>query len=123
MVELFDVTSAALEVAARGAERRQAVLAGNMANVNTPGFKRSDVNFEDSLAKALGSSTRTSSLVGAVESQTVSETSTTMRADGNNVDVDREAARLAETQILFDSVMAMESKRMRSLSTLIANAR
>ena len=53
----------------------------------------------------------------------MSETSTTMRADGNNVDVDREAARLAETQILYDSVMAIESKRMRSLSTLIANAR
>jgi flagellar basal-body rod protein FlgB len=54
-VDLFDVTSAALEVAARGAERRQAVLADNLANVNTPGFKRSDVSFEDSLAGALRS--------------------------------------------------------------------
>ncbi len=40
---LFDVTSSALEVAIRGTEQRQTVLANNLANVNTPGFKRSDV--------------------------------------------------------------------------------
>ena len=43
---LFDVTSAALEVALRVASRVRAVLANNLANVNTPNFKRSDVSFQ-----------------------------------------------------------------------------
>ena len=46
-----------------------------------------------------------------------------MRADGNNVDVDRECANLAKNQMLFDSVMAIETKRLHSLSTAITGAR
>ena len=62
-MELFDVTSAALEVAARGAELRRACSPDNLANVNTPHFKRSDVYFEDSLAEAIDSSAADFALV------------------------------------------------------------
>ena len=39
-----------------------------------------------------------------------------MRADGNNVDVDVESANLAKNQLLFDTVMAIETKRLHTLS-------
>jgi flagellar basal-body rod protein FlgB len=121
-VELFDVTSAALEVAARGSELRSSVLANNLANVNTPHFKRSDVYFEDALAEAIDFGGKSSKVRG-VEPRMGTDTSSIMRHDGNNVDIDREAARLAENQIFYNSVMAIESKRMRSLSSAITGAR
>ena len=52
-MELFDVTERALEVGLHGTELRQQVIANNLANVNTPGFKRSDVEFQRQLAEAL----------------------------------------------------------------------
>src|SRR5690242_18375741 len=106
---LFDVTNAALEVALKGAEQRQAVLSNNMANVNVPGFKPSEVSFQDQLANALQSSNDPSTV--AQVSPQISTDTTVMRADGNGVDVDRESAKLAENQILFDTMMAMETKR------------
>jgi flagellar basal-body rod protein FlgB len=119
---LFDVTDAALGVALRGAELRQTVLANNLANVNTPGFKRSDVSFEQALGSALGSG-ESPDQVASMQPSAVTDTATSMRADGNNVDVDQESTSLAETQILFDTAMAIESNRMHTLSSLINNAR
>ena len=52
-MELFDVTQKSLEVALHGTELRQQVISNNLANVNTPGFKRSDVEFGPALAEAL----------------------------------------------------------------------
>jgi flagellar basal-body rod protein FlgB len=120
---LFDVTTASLEVALRGASARQGTLANNLANVNTPGFKRSDVRFEDALANALDSTSRTPGSVGAVRPTTVQDQDTTMRADGNNVDVDRENVELAKTHIIYETAMAIEAKKLRQLSSLITSAR
>jgi flagellar basal-body rod protein FlgB len=118
---LFDVTNAALDVALRGAERRQAVLSNNLANVNVPGFKPQDVTFQDQLASALTSSSDPGQI-----SQVTPRMSTdthAMRADGNGVDVDRESVNLAENQILFDTMMAIQTKKLHGLSTLITGAR
>jgi flagellar basal-body rod protein FlgB len=121
-VGLFDVTSSALEVAIRGTEQRQTVLANNLANVNTPGFKRSDVSFQGALADALQSSGGDPSVVDATPFQTTTDSSTSMRADGNNVDVDSESANLAKNQLLFDSVMAIDTKRLHTMDTAITGA-
>ena len=53
-MELFDTTMVGLERAMSGAQMRQQVLANNLANANTPGFKRSDVDFHSALAAAFG---------------------------------------------------------------------
>jgi flagellar basal-body rod protein FlgB len=120
---LFDVTSAALDVAIRGTEQRQTVLANNLANVNTPGFKRSDVSFQGALASALSSSNGDDTAsVEATPFTTSTDSSTSMRADGNNVDVDQESANLAENQLLFDSVMAIQTKRLHTMDTAITGA-
>src|SRR3954454_3690856 len=87
---LFDVTNAALDVALRGAEQRQAVLSNNLANVNVPGFKPQDVSFQSQLSSALASSSDPGQ-ISQVTPQTSTDTHA-MRADGNGVDVDRESA-------------------------------
>jgi flagellar basal-body rod protein FlgB len=122
-VSLFDVTSSALEVAIKGTEQRQGVLANNLANVNTPGFKRSDVSFQGALASALQSSSNgDTSSVDNTAFTTTSDGSTSMRADGNNVDVDVESANLAKNQLLFDSVMAIDTKRLHTMDQAITGA-
>ncbi len=119
---LFDVTSSALEVAIRGTEQRQTVLANNLANVNTPGFKRSDVSFQGALQDALQSSGGDTPAVDATPFSTTTDSTTSMRADGNNVDVDTESANLAKNQLLFDSVMAIDTKRLHTMDTAITGA-
>ncbi len=120
-MELFDVTQRSLEVALHGTELRQEVLANNVANVNTPGFKRSDVSFQSELASALRFDPRGHDL--SVDPQVTVESDTTVRVDGNNVDPDKEAARLAETQLLFQALMSVTAKRLSSMSQLITGAR
>jgi flagellar basal-body rod protein FlgB len=119
---LFDVTSAALDVAIRGTEQRQTVLSNNLANVNTPGFKRSDVSFQGALASALSSSNGDPASVEETPFTTTTDSSTSMRADGNNVDVDQESANLSENQLLFDSVMAIQTKRLHTMDSAITGA-
>ena len=121
-MSLFDVTSSALEVAIKGTEARQSVLANNLANVNTPNFKRSDVSFQSALASALGSANGDTSVVDNTASTTSTDSATSMRADGNNIDVDVESANLAKNQLLFDSVMAIDSKRLHTMDQAITGA-
>ena len=52
---LIDNTQLGLERAISGASLRQSVLANNLANAETPGFRRMDVDFHDALAEAMGS--------------------------------------------------------------------
>ena len=53
---LFDTTQLALQRAIAGAAQRQEALAANLANANTPGYQRVDVDFHGALAAAHGRS-------------------------------------------------------------------
>jgi flagellar basal-body rod protein FlgB len=121
-MELFDVTQKSLEVALHGTELRQQVISNNLANVNTPGFKRSDVEFGPALAEALQFS-GTSSAVAGVTTVVKTDNQSTMRADGNNVDIDREATYLAQTQLQFSALMAVVTKNLTTMSSIITGAR
>lgn len=91
----------------------QRVIANNIANVNTPGFKKSSVSFADELKQALGQkapnllTSDPRHLGGAADIKNVSprvvqEKSTTMRYGQNNVDVEQEMVNLASNSILYD---------------------
>lgn len=87
-------------------------LSNNIANVNTPNYKRETVEFEEVLKRAMGNSlspmTRTHEkhmpLVTNVNPVIVKEKNTSFRKDGNNVNIDTEMARLAENQIKFETI-------------------
>lgn len=121
------------------ASLRHSVLSDNLANVNTPGFKRSDVEshgvFAEKLrlartpelkrtnarhlpAPALMSSTR-SSLQDAV----VTDYSSTMRNDGNNVDLERERVYLMENQLYYDSLIDAVSRKLSQIRSVIGEGR
>ena len=72
---LFDITDLALQQRPWQAPAlRQQVLANNLANANTPGFKRSDVDFESTLASALVLRPTRTSAVGSVDFQPQTDT-------------------------------------------------
>ncbi|HET6170998.1 MAG TPA: flagellar basal body rod protein FlgB [Gaiellales bacterium] len=115
---LFDLTDLALQQALSGAGVRQQLLANNLANVNTPGFKRSDVDFESSLASAL-SSGDPSGEVGSVDFQPQVDTTSSMRADGNNVSADQELSNMTQNAIRYEALAAVEKSRLEWLHTAI----
>ncbi|MFP4417438.1 MAG: flagellar basal body rod protein FlgB [Chitinivibrionales bacterium] len=93
---------------------RSRTIGNNIANVNTPGFKRVDVQFEDQLRNALskgklrGAATSEGHMqlgrknVSAVFPQAYRPNDPSLPSGVNNVDIDTEMAKLAENQILFN---------------------
>jgi flagellar basal-body rod protein FlgB len=91
---LFDTTQLALERAIEGAGKRHEALAANIANANTPGYQRVDVDFHGALAAAVGRDDR-----AAVQSLSFAPardaSAGATRADGSTVDIESESAKLA----------------------------
>lgn len=102
-------------------DKRLDVIANNIANVDTPGFKRSDVTFESQLKRAIMSEQDTGIKAittnkkhipfkvpidwKEVQPKRVLDYSTTMRNDGNNVDIDKEMTYLSKTTLTYQAVM------------------
>lgn len=96
---------------------RHQVILNNIANADTPGFKSSHVEFEDAFKEALeqgdfearktrpGHMDIGASSVDDVPVQIVQDTNTTMRMDGNNVDIDNEMTELAKNNIYYDTLV------------------
>jgi flagellar basal-body rod protein FlgB len=88
---------------------RHRVIANNLANINTPGYKRQDVRFRDAFAKAL-SDNRSGALTD-VDLEHYRDTSSPARPDGNNVSTQREMGRMAENSLLYEvSTRVLQAK-------------
>ena len=99
------------------ANLRQEVISNNIANVNTPHFTKSDVVFEELLAKEIGMDdsgrlplVRTHDrhlpvgMIGGAKASIQEDDTTTMRVDNNNVDIDIEMASLAKNQLYYNAM-------------------
>ena len=111
---LFDTTQIALERAISGAAQRHEALAANLANVNTPGYQRVDVDFHGALARAMGASDPKRAVETAGFATERDATAIT-RADGNGVDADAEAARLAANALEQQSAVQVAAARIHIL--------
>lgn len=84
---------------------RQQAISDNLANVETPGYKSKTVSFEDQLKAQLsantGSVSDTVQGINAVQPVASVSNDQSLRADGNNVDVDKENIELARTQLNY----------------------
>lgn len=89
---------------------RQQVIANNLANVNTPGFKRQDVAFEAKLSHALAqrqTGGAATSAVDQVRPQVVRPSTDSERADGNNVDMESENVNAAINTLRYEALTTM----------------
>ncbi len=93
---------------------RNEIIANNIANVDTPGYKRQDLNFEDELERALGHNRyktmdeKVANLKNKhLEARVVNDYSGfSYRTDKNNVDIDTENVMLAANQLKYQGLMS-----------------
>lgn len=118
-----------------GLVRRQQALSSNIANVDTPGYRRRDVNFEAELRTSLrGDATRLATTDarhipitasgGSLFTTATSERGRTraLRNDGNDVDIDYEMTRLAETSLRYQLLTQATSTRFATLREVVSRA-
>lgn len=98
---------------------RHRVLANNIANADTPGFKRADVEFQQELASALNRSD-VQALSEIKPKITNPSSESAHRNDGNNVEIDIEMVRMAENYLLYNVNAQLLSKRLTTLKAAIA---
>lgn len=128
-----------LEQALRASGLAHETIAHNLANVNTPGFKRSEVIFQDKLAAALNALDGNTAQIARthprhlpaggpaslreVEPEVVVRAETSLRPDGNNVDLDSEIVKLSENQLLYRSLTQILRMKLSQLRTVINEGR
>lgn len=135
LMRLFDTpTMQLLNKSMDVASVRNTVIADNMANVDTPNFKRREVIFEDNLQRALLKhnqhiemkttnfrhiSPQTKNNALQLEPEIVEMNDTSYRNDGNNVDIDVESAKLAKNKIFYDSLTQSMNNEIKLLRLAI----
>jgi flagellar basal-body rod protein FlgB len=112
-VSLIDPTQSALNSAIQGASMRHDLLAGNLANVNTPGYQRRDVDFHGALQQAMQTGRPQDVRFAATTEPGV------VSADGNGVDMDRESAELAKNALDQQALVSVAQARLSTLITAI----
>jgi len=123
-----------LQSALLAANMRQQVYANNIANAQTPGYKRQDVQFESVLNQTMSAPLpvmgersipipSSSSLnwmnLTNVKPQIVTDNQSVVQNNGNNVDIDAEMADLAENQIRYNTLIQDVQDRLTQLRTAI----
>jgi len=139
---MWDKLYGSIDLMKRGLDAswlRNEVIRHNIANVETPGFKSSDVVFEETFARILhgvdeGSSdnmkrTRekhnlpTRRDEGLDAPYIVENEHRSMRMDGNNVDIEDENAKLAKNSIQYNTILTKLNSELRRLSMAINEGR
>lgn len=111
------------------------VISNNIANVDTPNFKRSDVKFEEILKDAIDGKKLKGyitnprhipiapSSLDSIKPEIVQDNNTSMRLDGNNVDIDSEMSNLAKNQLYYYALVQRASGELNSIMTAVRDGR
>lgn len=107
---------------------RNEILANNIANVDTPNFKRSDVRFSKILEDSISMKTTRDKHINPASSSNYSvevyeDSNTNVRMDGNNVDIEREMNELAKNAIWYNYLTHMVTKKIKLLDLAINGGR
>ena len=109
-----DVSSAALRVALTGLAERQRVIANNISNVETPGFRAGRVQFEAALSSAIASG-RSPETVQPTTEQSLEPT----RLNGSNVNMDTETLSNIDTNLRYQLLLRALDGKYSTLRTVI----
>ncbi len=96
---------------------RQKVIANNLANANTPGYTRQELDFESQLRKLVNDGD-----IGGLQNlqgEIVKDESNVARNDGNNVRVSQEMNEMSQNGILFSLMQKALKTKMNILKSAI----
>jgi flagellar basal-body rod protein FlgB len=116
-----------LQKAADASWLRNEAISNNIANVDTPGYKRQDVDFESVLERELGLNRYQTmdEKVGGVNTRRLSVGTYTdaagfsYRTDGNNVDIETENVYLAQNQLKYNGLINSISQEFQNLKAVM----
>ena len=134
--KLFGNGTTVMAKALDGLAMRQRAIAENISNVYTPNYKRLEVSFEGELHDAAERTSPEGELPMATtdprhfrmggpqsleefQAQMTRADDTTMRNDGNNVDVDSEMTKLAQTSLSYTTIADMVKRRFAGMNSVI----
>ena len=106
-----------LHTAINGLSTRQQVIADNIANVDTPGFRARSVEFESALERAIERGEARATGPGALRAET-DATGTPVGANDNNVDLRKESIAAIQTQYQYQVMGRAISDRQARLSVM-----
>lgn len=117
-----------LDKAADAANSRNEILANNIANVDTPNYKRKDVSFQSYLEQALIGGEPLDERVAEINTHLsdfggliyTDSSPLSYRLDGNNVDIDTESAMLAENQIRYNALVEQIGQEFARYKTVLS---
>ena len=104
----------------RNADLRAKVIAGNLANQNTPGYVRRDVRFESLLRDAMDSDEVST---GDIRPEIFEDLDSPFRPDGNNVSLETEMNAMRENRLMYETYAAILASRFEVLRASIENGR
>lgn len=132
---MFDINFDVLPKAMDASLKKQQTIAQNLANYNTPNYKRKTVAFEEELSKALGNNnelklktTKARHLNNTlsykkVQGEVKTQDHTSLRNDGNNVDIDAEVSDMVQNTLKFNGLSRMMTYAINRYSTAIRSVR
>jgi flagellar basal-body rod protein FlgB len=128
---LFKPSLSVLERSLDSAALRQKVIANNVANVDTPNFKRSEVSFEEVLQQSVSDTnfrgTRTNArhmVIGKgnpreVMPEVLKDERTLVNNNKNNVDIDYEMSQMSKNAMRYNVLIDRMAKELKSVRTAI----
>jgi len=134
-IRIADRTIAALQKSLDLRAQKQQVIAGNIANAETPGYSARKFDFEDSLRKAINTpniATRPThakhfpigtNSISRVQGTMTKQVSPNTQGDGNSVSVDDEMLDLAENQLLYEAGSQILNKKFSVLKFAVSDGR
>lgn len=106
-----------LQAGIRTENLRQKAIANNVANIETPGYRRIDVKFEQLLAKALDSSG--SADLSGIEAQFYHPKQTPVRSNGNDVSLEVEVAQMVKNTLRHKAYVRLLNKKYAQIDLAI----
>jgi len=134
-IRITDRTIATLQKSLDLRQQKQQVIAGNIANADTPGYAARKISFEENLRRAINTpeidSKKTNAKhfpIGSTGISGVQATVTQQRdgvnfGDGNSVSIDEEMLDLAENQLLYEASSQILKKKFSMLKYAVSDGR
>ena len=122
-----DSTYKILKLSLDASSLRGKVIANNIANINTKNFKKSYVTFEENLTneknKLSLKKTNIEHISGKNDKSLISieqDNSTSMRQDGNNVDLDLEKVNQAANTMMYNALITQANSKLTMTKSVIS---
>ena len=119
MSGLFEGVIEALRQAGAFSVRRNEMLAENVANADTPGFKAHDLSFAHELDLARMVRSRPDAKLGPLDVRVVDVPDGVAKLDGNDVDIDKQMTRMSQNTIYHNVVVHLLNARFNALKSAI----